>query len=72
MSTLFIVKIITVHLIKQKNKNMKEFNLSDLEWDFSDSDSVSLKVGKSILHISREELDSFIEDWDENYEDNDD
>ena len=51
---------------------MKEFNLSDLEWDFSDSDSVSLKVGKYILHISREELDSFIEDWDENYEDNDD
>jgi hypothetical protein len=51
---------------------MKEFNLSDLEWDFSDSDSVSLKVGKHILHISREELNSFIEDWDENYEDYDD
>jgi len=50
---------------------MKEFNLSDLEWDFSDSDSVSLEIGKYILNISREELDSFIESWDENNEDND-
>jgi hypothetical protein len=58
--------------VNQKIIIMKEFNLSDLEWDFSDSDSVSLKVGKHILHISREELNSFIEDWDENYEDNDD
>ena len=48
---------------------MKEFNLSDLEWDFSDSESVSLVVGKCILNISREELDSFIESWDENFED---
>jgi hypothetical protein len=47
---------------------MKEFNLSDLEWDFSDSDSVSLEVGKCILNISREELKSFIESWDENFE----
>ena len=31
MSTLFIVKIITVHLIKQKNKNMKkQFLVIDL------------------------------------------
>jgi hypothetical protein len=69
MSTLFIVKNINVHLIKQKNKNMKEFNLSDLEWDFSDNESVSLEIGKYVLNISREELNSFIESWDENNED---
>ena len=48
---------------------MKEFNLSDLEWDFSDGDSVSLEIGKYVLNISREELESFIESWDENFED---
>jgi hypothetical protein len=48
---------------------MKEFNLSDLEWDFSDSKSVSLEIGKYVLNISREELESFIESWDENFED---
>jgi hypothetical protein len=69
MSTLFIVKNINVHLSKQKNKNMKEFNLSDLEWDFSDNESVSLEIGKYVLNISREELNSFIESWDENNED---
>ena len=53
---------------KSKIKNKKEFDLSDLEWDFSDSDSVSLEVGKYILNISREELESFIESWDENFE----
>jgi hypothetical protein len=48
---------------------MKEFNLSDLEWDFSDNESVSLKVGNCILNISREELDGFVESWNENNED---
>jgi len=48
---------------------MKEFNLSDLEWDFSDNESVSLEIGKYVLNISREELESFIESWDENFED---
>jgi hypothetical protein len=51
---------------------MKEFNLSDLEWDFSDNESVSLEIGKYVLNISRGELESFIESWDENNEDNDD
>jgi hypothetical protein len=45
---------------------MKEFNLSDLEWDFSNGDSVSLKIGKYILNISRDEINDFIESWDEN------
>lgn len=60
-----------IFTLTKKYKIMKEFNLSDLEWDFSDSDSVSLEIGKYILNISREELDSFIESWDENNEDND-
>jgi hypothetical protein len=47
---------------------MKEFNLEDLEWDFSDSDSVVLKMGDVILNIKMEVLDSFIESWNENWE----
>jgi hypothetical protein len=66
-----LVRIKHVYLSKQKLKIiiMKEFNLSDLEWDFSDSESVSLEIGKYVLNISREELESFIESWDENFED---
>ena len=60
-----------IFTLTKKYKIMKEFNLSDLEWDFSDSDSVSLEIGKYVLNISREELGSFIESWDENNEDND-
>lgn len=60
-----------IFTLTKKYKIMKEFNLSDLEWDFSDSDSVSLEIGNYVLNISREELDSFIESWDENNEDND-
>lgn len=64
-----IQELINLSLQEQsKIKNKKEFNLSDLEWDFSDSDSVSLKINKYILNISREELKSFIESWDENFE----
>jgi hypothetical protein len=47
---------------------MKEFNLSDLEWDFSDGNSVVLKLGDVILNIDRDELDDFIGSWDENLE----
>jgi hypothetical protein len=47
---------------------MKEFNLSDLEWDFSDGNSVVLKLGDVILNIDRDELEDFIESWDENLE----
>lgn len=47
---------------------MKEFNLSDLEWDFSDGNSVVLKLGDVILNIDRDELEDFIDSWDENLE----
>jgi hypothetical protein len=47
---------------------MKEFNLSDLEWDFSDGNSVVLKLGDVILNIGRDELEDFIDSWDENLE----
>ena len=48
---------------------MKEFNLSDLEWDFSDCECVPLKVGNCILNITRDELEGFIESWNENCDD---
>ena len=41
----------------------------DNDDDFSDNESVSLEIGKYVLNISREELNSFIESWDENNED---
>jgi hypothetical protein len=48
----------------------KTINLSDLEWDFSDADEVTLLLPKGIeLVISRDELNSFIESWEENFED---
>jgi hypothetical protein len=47
---------------------MKKIKLSDLDWDFSDSDVVELKIGNVILEIERKELDDFIESWDENFE----
>ena len=65
-------KLLLYIYVNQKLITMKEFNLSDLEWDFSDNESVSLEIGKYVLNISRGELESFIESWDENNEDNDD
>ena len=47
---------------------MKQVLLSDLEWDFSDQDEVELKVGNTILVLTRDELNSFIESWNENWE----
>jgi len=47
---------------------MKQVLLSDLEWDFSDQDEVELKVGNTILVLTRDELNDFIESWDENWE----
>lgn len=49
---------------------MKEFNLEDLEWDFSDEDNVVLKMGNVILNVERNVLKDFIESWDENWDDN--
>ena len=48
--------------------DMKQVLLSDLEWDFSDEDMVELKVGNTILVLTRDELNNFIESWDENWE----
>ena len=43
--------------------------LSDLDWDFSDEDEVTLSLPKGIeLVISRDELKDFIESWEENWE----
>jgi hypothetical protein len=47
----------------------KSKKLSDLEWDFSEGNEIELKIGNEILIISRDELDDFIESWDENLED---
>jgi len=47
---------------------MKQVLLSDLEWDFSDKDEVELKVGNTILVLTRDELNDFIKSWDENWE----
>jgi len=47
---------------------MKEFNLEDLEWDFSEGNVVVLKMGDVVLNIERNVLDGFIESWDENWE----
>ena len=44
----------------------KVINLSDLEWDFSDGDEIELEIGNSILVITKDELDSFMESWEEN------
>ena len=48
---------------------MKEFNLEDLEWNFSEGNYVELKMGDVILNINRDVLNDFIESWDENIED---
>ena len=51
----------------------KTISLSDLEWDFSDEDEVTLSLPKGIeLTISKDELNDFIESWKENFEDDDD
>jgi hypothetical protein len=43
--------------------------LSDLDWDFSDEDEITLSLPKGIeLVISRDELKDFIESWKENWE----
>ena len=47
---------------------MKEFNLEDLEWNFSEGNYVELKMGDVILNINRDVLNDFIESWDENIE----
>ena len=50
----------------------KTISLSDLEWDFSDEDEVTLSLPKGIeLTISKDELNDFIESWKENFEDDD-
>ncbi len=41
------------------------YKLKDTEWDFSDEDMVELKVGNTILVLTRDELNDFIESWDE-------
>lgn len=46
----------------------KEFNLEDLEWDFSDEDSVVLEIGSVKLNIDKKVLKDFIESWNENWE----
>jgi hypothetical protein len=44
-------------------------NLSDLEWDFSDEEEVTLFLPRGIeLVISKGELKDFIESWEENWE----
>ena len=48
---------------------MNEFNLEDLEWDFSEENYVELKMGNVILNINWDVLNDFIESWDENIED---
>ena len=47
---------------------MKEFNLEDLEWNFSEGNYVELKMGGVVLNINRDVLNDFIESWDENIE----
>ena len=45
---------------------MKELDLTDFDWDFSDDDQAVLTKGNIILNISKEELKEFIESWEEN------
>lgn len=54
--------------ITNENNN-KSIKLSDLEWDFSEGNEIELKIGNEILVINRDELNDFIESWDENLED---
>jgi hypothetical protein len=43
--------------------------LSDLDWDFSDEDEITLSLPKGIeLVIGKDELNDFIESWKENWE----
>jgi hypothetical protein len=57
-------------LTKKQLIMTKTINLSDLEWDFSDEDEVTLSLPKGIeLVISKDELNDFIESWKENFED---
>ena len=55
-----------IHVIKFKIMN--EFNLEDLEWNFSEGNYVELKMGGVVLNINRDVLNDFIESWDENIE----
>ena len=48
---------------------MTSVKLSDLDWDFSEGNEVELTIGNKILIISRDELNDFIESWDENLKD---
>ena len=57
----------TLEALKESLR-IHKIKLSDLDWDFSDSDVVELKIGNVILEIERRELDDFIESWDENFE----
>ena len=62
-----------IHVNQKQLIMSKTINLSDLEWDFSDEDEVTLSLPKGIeLVISRDELNSFIESWEENFEDDGD
>ena len=54
---------------KNLNENKSTLSLSDLDWDFSDSDEATLTNNNIILTISKDELNSFKESWDENWED---
>ena len=67
-------QLISYIYVNQKQLIMsKTISLSDLEWDFSDEDEVTLSLPKGIeLTISKDELNSFIESWKENFEDESD
>jgi hypothetical protein len=62
-----------IHINQKQLIMSKTISLSDLEWDFSDEDEVTLSLPKGIeLIISKDELNSFIESWKENFEDESD
>ena len=59
-----------IHVNQKQLIMSKTISLSDLEWDFSDEDEVTLSLPKGIeLTISKDELNDFIESWKENFED---
>ena len=61
-----------IHVNQKQLIMSKTISLSDLEWDFSDEDEVTLSLPKGIeLTISKDELNDFIESWKENFEDDD-
>ena len=62
-----------IHVNQKQLIMSKTISLSDLEWDFSDEDEVTLSLPKGIeLTISKDELNDFIESWKENFEDDGD